>query len=124
VSLPCCILDAQLPCVLDGQYCAVQQPGATPQQPPGVPGYQPGQCYTSYSTGNYILDIAGNAMLGVACITAEFVNALRPAAPAVAAVMAVAVANVIDSKALGIDFVKLFNEKIGAVLRTLTSSPP
>jgi len=107
VSLPCCILDAQLPCVLDGQYCAVQQP-----------------CYTSYSTGNYMLDMAGDAMLGVACITAEFVNALRPAVPAVAALMAAAVADGIVVKALGIDFVKLFNEKIGAVLRTLTSSPP
>jgi hypothetical protein len=67
-----------------------------------------------------MLDVAGDAMLGVACITAEFVNALRPAAPAVAAVMAVAVAGGIVAKALGIDFVKLFNEKIGAVLRTVS----
>jgi hypothetical protein len=67
-----------------------------------------------------MLDIAGNAMLGVACIMAEFVNALRPAAPAVAALMATAVADGIVVKALGINFVKLFNEKIGAVLRTVS----
>jgi hypothetical protein len=67
-----------------------------------------------------MLDVAGNAMLGVARIIAEFVNALRPAAPAVAAVMAVAVADGIVAKAFGIDFVKLLNEKIGAVLRTVS----
>jgi hypothetical protein len=71
-----------------------------------------------------MLDVAGDAMLGVACITAEFVNALRPIAPAVAALMAVAVVDGIDSKALGVEFTKLFFGKIGAVLRTLTSSPP